>query len=214
MNRKNIYRLLAIFMALVVAGLFMFCNLGLEMTPLTKFIVIFFGAIIGLQSAPAALFFIGMVKGVSVKEQEPVKNALRRSGPIHAKTKKILIVDKDTATRQQLVDFFENSHYEVETTVSAAYAIANIVQKNEPIIILGDAFEEQIVPADVVALMRKWNKDLQIISISDNSSLEILRQIREDGICYQALNPQNLEDNEKLCSTVNHAPETLKPAMI
>ena len=50
MTRKNIYRLLAILMALTVSGFFMFCDLGLEMTPLTKFFVIFFGAIIGSQS--------------------------------------------------------------------------------------------------------------------------------------------------------------------
>lgn len=65
MNRKNLYRILAVVTALGVAGLFMLCDLGLGLTPLTKFFVIFVGLVIGLQAIPAVLMFIGMIKGVS-----------------------------------------------------------------------------------------------------------------------------------------------------
>jgi len=209
MTKKNIYRLLAILMALTVAGIFMFCDLGLQMTPLTKFFVIFFGAIIGLQSAPAALLFVGMIKGLAVREQESTEQALSSNGAIHLKARKILIADNDNAARQQLANFFENSHYEVETTASAAYAIAKIVQKNEPIVILGDSFEEKIASADVIALMRKSNKNLRIILVSDDSSLETLSSIREDGVFYHALKPHNQADNEELRCAV----EGFQPAM-
>ena len=64
MNKKNIYRLVAVLIALAFAVTFMFCDFGLGITPLTKFFVIFFGGIIGLQCIPAALLFIGIVKGV------------------------------------------------------------------------------------------------------------------------------------------------------
>ncbi len=121
------------------------------------------------------------------------------------KARKILIADKDSVARQQLADFFENSHYEVETTASAAYAIAKIVQKNEPIVILGDSFEEKIASVDVIALMRKCNKNLRIILVSDDSSLETLRQMREDGIFFHALKPHNQEDNEEIRSAVECA---------
>lgn len=208
MNRKSIYRLLVIVMALTVAGIFMLSDLGLGITPLTKFFVIFSGLIIGMQSVPA---FIGMVKGAPTRELLRIGKSPTRNGENNMKARKILIADKDSAAREKLADFFENSHFEVETTASAAYAIAKIVQKHEPIVILGDSFEEKIASVDVIALMRKCNKNLRIILVSDDSSLETLRRIREDGIFFHALRPHNQEDNEELRSAVECAVESFQP---
>lgn len=119
--------------------------------------------------------------------------------------RKVLIVNRDVAARKQMADFFKNSNYDVETTDSAAYAIAHIVRKHQPIVILGDTFEEEISSVDVIALMRKCNKNLRIILVSDDSSLETLRRIREDGIFYHALKPLSQEDNEELMSVVECA---------
>ncbi len=127
------------------------------------------------------------------------------------RARKVLIADRDEKARAKLAEFFENSNYAVETTGSAAYAIAKIVQKQEPIVILGDAFEEKIASVDVIALMRKCNKNLKIILISDDSSLETLRRIRKDGIFYHALKPHDLEDNEELRSVVECAVEGFQP---
>lgn len=127
------------------------------------------------------------------------------------RARKVLIADRDAKARTKLAEFFKNSNYDVETTGSAAYAIAKIVQKQEPIVILGDAFEEKIASVDVIALMRKCNKNLKIILISDDSSLETLRRIRKDGIFYHALKPHDPEDNEELRSVVECAVEGFQP---
>ena len=127
------------------------------------------------------------------------------------RARKILIADQDSKARKQMAEFFKNSNYEVETTGSAAYAIAKIVKKHEPIVILGDAFEEKIASVDVIALMRKCNKNLRIILVSDDSSLETLRRVREDGIFYHALKPHNQEDNEELRSVVECAVDGFQP---
>jgi DNA-binding NtrC family response regulator len=119
--------------------------------------------------------------------------------------RKVMIVDRDVSAQKKMAEFFEKSNYEVTTTASAAYAIAQIVRKNQPIVILGDSFEEKIAAVDVIALMRRCNKDLRIILVSDDSSLETLRRIREDGIFYHALKPVNQEDNEELISVVEYA---------
>lgn len=126
--------------------------------------------------------------------------------------RKILIADRDQNNRAKLAALFQGSHYQVETTPSAAYAIAKIVQKQEPIVILGDSFEEKIGSVEVIALMRKCNKNLRIILVSDDSSLETLRRVREDGIFYHALRPTCAEDNEELCSVVACAVDGLLPA--
>ncbi len=72
MNKKNIYRLVAVLIALAFAATFILCDFGLSVTPLTKFFVIFFGGIIGLQCLPAALLFIGIVKGVFFDAEDTV----------------------------------------------------------------------------------------------------------------------------------------------
>jgi len=129
------------------------------------------------------------------------------------KARKIMIADRDQTARKKMAEYFENSHYDVETTASAAYAIAQIVKKKQPLVILGDSFEEKIAPADVIALMRKCNKDLRIILVSDDSSLETLRRMRADGIFYHALKPHSMEDNEELRSAVESACGELQPIL-
>jgi len=121
------------------------------------------------------------------------------------KARKILIVDKDPKARQQLADFFEESNYQVDTSGSAAYLVAHIIQKHQPIVLLGSSFEEKISPAEVVSLLRECNRNLNIILISDENSPEMLRKVREKGIFYHALKPQSREDNEELRSVVECA---------
>lgn len=127
------------------------------------------------------------------------------------RARKILIADRNVKARRDLEEFFKNSHFEVDVTGSAAYAIAKIVKNQEPIVILGDAFEESISSIDVIALMRRCNKNLKIILISDDSSLATLRRIREGGIFYHALRPHNNEDNEELRSVVECAVDGFQP---
>ena len=121
------------------------------------------------------------------------------------KARNLLIVDNDRKSRSSLRKLFGDTHYDVDTTSSAAYAIAKIVQGNDPIVILGDRFEETINVADVVALMKRCNQKLKIILISDDSSLELLKKMREDGIFYHAFKPYDKEDNEELISAVQSA---------
>ena len=82
MKRKNLNRLVAIFVAVTVAGIFIICNVGLHITSMTKFFVIFFGGIIGLQCIPAAFLFIGMVKGIFFNTEATLNQtgSLTRSG--------------------------------------------------------------------------------------------------------------------------------------
>ena len=207
MNKKSTYQAVAIIGAVATSGFFIMNDLGLGISPLAKFFVVFFGGLIGLQTIPASLSFIRIARETSITKP------LTRNGEFNMKARKILIADRNEKARTEMATFFENSHFDVETTASAAYAIAKIVQKHEPIVILGDSFEEKIASVDVIALMRKCNKNLRIILVSDDSSLETLRRVREDGIFYHALRPHNQQDNEELRSAVECAVEDFQPAM-
>ncbi len=61
---KRMYTLcLGIVLApLLMIGIFLLEVIGFETTLLTKLFVVFFGTIIGFQSAPAVLMFSGLIK--------------------------------------------------------------------------------------------------------------------------------------------------------
>ncbi len=119
--------------------------------------------------------------------------------------RKILIADKDPAARQELADFFRGSNYQIETTGSAAYVLSRILQKQNPIVLLGSTFDETISTAELIALLKRSNQQLRIILVSDANSPEALRKVREEGIFYHALRPVDQQDSEELRSAVDSA---------
>ncbi len=64
MNKKLVFQVVTVVIALCGSILFLFCDMGFGITPLSKFFIIFFGIIVGLQCIPATLLFIGMIKGI------------------------------------------------------------------------------------------------------------------------------------------------------
>ncbi len=82
MSRKNIYRVAVLMVALLVAAAFILFDLGSGLTPLTKFFIVFFGGIVGLQCIPAVLLFVGIVRGFFSPEETPetAVGPLTRSG--------------------------------------------------------------------------------------------------------------------------------------
>jgi DNA-binding NtrC family response regulator len=123
----------------------------------------------------------------------------------------ILIADKNRKARQQLAELFQDSMYAVETTGSAAYLIYRVLQHQQPIILLGNRFEEKIEVADLIALLKACNRDLNIILVSDEDSLLSLRKARQEGIFYHSLKPISHEDNEELRLVVECAFNRLQP---
>jgi len=114
------------------------------------------------------------------------------------KARKILVVDDDRNNRIALSESFKDTHYEVDCTASAAYAIAKIIQGNSPVVVLSDTFEEDISVNDVVTIMKKCNHNLKIILIADDTSLETLKKLREEGIFYHSLKPRTKSDFNEL----------------
>lgn len=63
------------------------------------------------------------------------------------------------------------------------------------------AFNEQYV-ARFVPLLKKCNRNLSIILVSDEMPLELVRQIRKEGIFYHALKPLENESWEEIRQVV------------
>jgi len=70
--KKNTYRF-AVALALAFSGIFLWCDMGVSLTPLTKLFILFFGGVVGLQCVPAAVLFVSMVKGAfTVNQNNPL----------------------------------------------------------------------------------------------------------------------------------------------
>lgn len=117
----------------------------------------------------------------------------------------ILIADKDTETRRLLAEVLLNSGYMVRTTDSAAVVLGEILRKNAHVILMGSDFDEKIAAADLVPLLKKCDRNLTIILVTDEKSLPTLRRIRREGIFYHALKPVNAEEGEEIRQAVDCA---------
>lgn len=117
----------------------------------------------------------------------------------------ILIADKDTEVRQEVADIFVEAGYQVETTDSAVHVLCNILEKQTPVVLLGNDFDSKVTSADLIHLLKKCNRRLAVILVSDEASLPVVRKIRKEGIFYHALKPSSPEDKEEIRQVVGCA---------
>ena len=117
----------------------------------------------------------------------------------------ILVADKDTAFLREVADHFSGAGYHVETTNSAVRVISNILEKQTPVVLLGSDFDKKINLLELVRLLKKCNRHLAVILVSDESSLPIVTRIRQEGIFYYALRPVTPEDTNEIKQAVECA---------
>jgi DNA-binding NtrC family response regulator len=110
----------------------------------------------------------------------------------------ILIADRDGATRRQLSRLLNDAGYQVRTTDSAADVLVEILKRDTRIVLLGSAFDEPVTAAELIPLLKRCCRELVIILVADETSLPILRRIRQEGIFYHALRPVQPQAGEDL----------------
>jgi len=117
----------------------------------------------------------------------------------------ILVADKDTAFLREVADHFSEAGYHVETTNSAVRVISNILEKQTPVVLLGSDFDKKINLLELVRLLKKCNRHLAVILVSDEASLPIVKRIRQEGVFYYALRPVSPEDTNEIKQAVECA---------
>ena len=117
----------------------------------------------------------------------------------------ILIADKDTNFLREISEFFKGAGYAVATTESAASVICDILKKNVPVLLLGSDFDKKIGLPQLLHLLKKCNRHLAVIMVSDEASLPMVRTIRGEGIFYHALRPVTEDDREEIKQAVECA---------
>lgn len=116
----------------------------------------------------------------------------------------LLIANEDRDARNRLAELFNGDDIQVETTDSVYSGLEGILNKTTQVVVLGGDFDETHV-AKLVPLLKKCNRFLSIILISDEISINLLRRIRKEGIFYHALKPAGDEGREEIKQAVHCA---------
>ncbi len=119
--------------------------------------------------------------------------------------REILVADSDSEVRRQMADSFREAGYDVETTDSSVHVFCTVLEKQIPVVLLGSGFDKKIGLTDLIPLLKKCNRGVTIILVSDDESLPVARTIRQEGIFYHALKPSSQEDTEEILKAVECA---------
>ncbi|HBG07918.1 MAG: histidine kinase [Geobacteraceae bacterium GWC2_58_44] len=117
----------------------------------------------------------------------------------------IIIADRDAEYRSQVADHFRKAGYRVETTDSAVHVLCSILEKQTPVLLLGNDFDNKVSSADLIHLLKKCNRHLHVIMVSEAMPLAQVRKVRQEGIFYHALKPVAAGDTEELGMAVECA---------
>jgi DNA-binding NtrC family response regulator len=107
------------------------------------------------------------------------------------KSKTILIAYQDDLWTRSLSTFFHGMGYRVETIKAVSEMIRRIRKGNIHIILIDDEIEG-VKACDVVPLLKNINPKMQIIVISSEESIGLVKRLRGAGIFYLAMKPVDL----------------------
>ena len=99
----------------------------------------------------------------------------------------ILVADKDTALLKEVTDHFSDAGYHVETTNSAVRVISDILQNQTPVVLLGSDFDKKIDLLEMVKVLKKCNRNLAVILVSEEESFPAVKRIRNEEVFYYAM---------------------------
>jgi DNA-binding NtrC family response regulator len=109
------------------------------------------------------------------------------------KSKMILIAYQDDLGARSLSTFFHSIGYKVETAKMVSEMIRKVRKGNIHVALLDDEIEG-VKACDLVPLFKKIDDKIQVIVISSEVSLGLVKRLRGAGIFYQAMKPVDLDE--------------------
>jgi DNA-binding NtrC family response regulator len=113
----------------------------------------------------------------------------------------ILIAEENRESRIAMANLFIEAGYNVTVTTTAAGVLQGIMKKTANVLLLGSSFDE-LAAVELVPLLKKCCRNLNIILVSNEASLPVIRKLRKEGIFYHLLKPVLPEDREELKQVV------------
>jgi len=109
------------------------------------------------------------------------------------KSKTILIAYQDDLWARSLSTFLQGIGYKVRTAKMVSEMIQKVRKRSVHVALLEDEMEE-VKACDLVPLLKKIDDKIQIIVISSDLSIGLVKRLRGAGIFYQAMKPVDLEE--------------------
>ncbi len=92
---------------------------------------------------------------------------------------------------------FGPDEYHVTQADSVANALEGIVNKEVQVVVIDGDYNQQNV-AKLIPLMKKCNRNISIVLVSDEMPIELVRRIRKEGIFYHALRTAGEDNSEEI----------------
>jgi DNA-binding NtrC family response regulator len=109
------------------------------------------------------------------------------------KSKTILIAYPDDLTARSLATDFHRMGYRVETATLVSDIIRRVRNGNVHVLLLDDEIEG-VRACDIVPVFKKISPKIQVIVISSEESVGLVKRLRGTGIFYQAMKPVDLKE--------------------
>ena len=116
----------------------------------------------------------------------------------------LLIANKNHQAREKLARCFDSENYRVVQSDSVANALEGILDKEIQVVVIDGHYDEQNI-ARLIPLLKKCNRNISIILVSEEMPLDLERRIRKEGIFYHALRTAGEENHEEVCQAVAYA---------
>ena len=108
-------------------------------------------------------------------------------------SKTILIAYQDDLWARSLSTFFHDMGYRVEMAQKLSEMNQKVRRGDIHVILLDDEIEG-VKAYDLVPFLKKTDLRAQVVLISSEESLSLVRRLREAGIFYQAMKPVDLNE--------------------
>lgn len=116
----------------------------------------------------------------------------------------LLLADEDQKNRDQITEFFDETEYRVVAADTVDVVMRDVLKKGTRVVLLGTVFDS-IPASDLIPILKRCNRDLTIILISNEVSLPLMRKLRREGIFYHALKPVQADDRDEFVQAVRCA---------
>ncbi len=116
----------------------------------------------------------------------------------------VVIAEKDTQSRDEIVRLLGGPEFTVVTAGSGVEVLRDVLEKDARVILLGSEFDD-LPNRDLLPLLKGCRRNLTVILVSNVESLPLLRRLRREGIFFHALKPESKEDKEELLKAVECA---------
>ncbi|WP_432823310.1 response regulator [Trichloromonas sp.] len=132
----------------------------------------------------------------------------------------LLVADKESESRERMKKLFAEEGYQIRLANSVVEILRDALKNRAKVLLLGIEFDNMLA-VELIPLLKKCNRELMIILVSDEDSLPLLRKVRGEGIFFHALRPVTAEDFEELRLAVHcafekhpHMPASQPPRLL